>query len=87
MQIGIKPAMEIHGHLHEGHRQLGHQRGRGIYGGAATVPGHLGDLAQIVSRQPVDNAFLGSFNGRLRAECLNISWFLSLPDAQNKLNE
>lgn len=32
--------------------------------------------------KPVENAFIESFNGRLRDECLNIHQFLSLDDAQ-----
>ena len=32
-----------------------------------------------------DNAFIEAFNGRLRAECLNAHWFLSLADATEKL--
>jgi putative transposase len=32
--------------------------------------------------KPTDNAFIESFNGKLRAECLNQHWFLSLGDAQ-----
>jgi putative transposase len=32
--------------------------------------------------KPVENAFIESFNGRLRDECLNQHWFLSLPDAR-----
>lgn len=31
-----------------------------------------------------DNAFAESFNGNVRAECLNASWFLSLDDAVRK---
>jgi putative transposase len=31
--------------------------------------------------KPVDNAFVESFNGRLRDECLNASWFYSLAEA------
>ena len=31
-----------------------------------------------------DNAFVESFNGSFRAECLNASWFLSLADARAK---
>jgi putative transposase len=27
--------------------------------------------------KPTDNAFLESFNGKFRAECLNANWFLS----------
>lgn len=32
--------------------------------------------------KPVENAFIESFNGRLRDECLNQYWFLTLPDAR-----
>ena len=35
--------------------------------------------------KPTDNAFIESFNGKLRSECLNENWFLSLSDAQAKL--
>ncbi len=35
--------------------------------------------------KPTDNAFIESFNGKLRAECLNENWFLSLHDARDKL--
>jgi putative transposase len=35
--------------------------------------------------KPVENAFIESFNGRLRDECLNTSLFLSLTDAREKL--
>ena len=39
------------------------------------------------SRQgkPTDNAMVESFNGRLRQECLNEHWFMSLADAQGKI--
>ncbi len=32
--------------------------------------------------RPVENGFIESFNGRLRDECLNANWFLSLDDAK-----
>ena len=35
--------------------------------------------------KPTDNAFIESFNGRFRAECLNQHWFMSLADAREKL--
>lgn len=35
--------------------------------------------------KPTDNAFVESFNGRIRDECLNQHWFLSLEDAQTKI--
>jgi transposase InsO family protein len=34
--------------------------------------------------KPTDNAFIESFNGKLRAECLNAHWFMSLDDARRK---
>lgn len=34
----------------------------------------------------IDNPFIESFNGSLRDEYKNIHWFLSLEDAQDKLN-
>src|SRR5215207_3779404 len=37
--------------------------------------------------KPTDNAFIEAFNGRFRAECLNAHWFLSLADAQKKLED
>jgi len=33
----------------------------------------------------VENGFIESFNGRLRDECLNVEWFVSLDDAWQKL--
>ena len=35
--------------------------------------------------KPTDNAFIESFNGRFRQECLNEHWFLSLEDAGEKI--
>ena len=35
--------------------------------------------------KPVDNAFIESFNGSFRDECLNTNWFLSLEDAREKI--
>jgi putative transposase len=32
-----------------------------------------------------DNAYVESFNGSLRDECLNVNWFLSLEDARGKI--
>lgn len=36
--------------------------------------------------KPTDNAFIESFNGSFRYECLNVNWFLSLEDAREKIN-
>ena len=35
--------------------------------------------------KPTDNALIESFNGKLRQECLNQHWFLSLEDAAEKV--
>ena len=35
--------------------------------------------------KPTDNGLIEAFNGRLRAECLNENWFLSLDDAKTKV--
>jgi len=35
--------------------------------------------------KPTDNAYVESFNGSLRDECLNVNWFLSLEDARGKI--
>lgn len=34
--------------------------------------------------KPRDNAFIEAFNGRLRAECFNTHWLLTLEDARRK---
>jgi putative transposase len=34
--------------------------------------------------KPTDNAFIESFNGKFRSECLNANWFLSLDEALRK---
>ena len=35
--------------------------------------------------KPTDNPHIESFNGSFRDECLNLNWFLSLEDAQSKI--
>jgi putative transposase len=35
--------------------------------------------------KPTDNAYIESFNGRFRQECLNEHWFLTLEDARQKI--
>ena len=35
--------------------------------------------------KPTDNAFIESFNGRFRQECLNENWFLSWEDARERV--
>jgi putative transposase len=36
--------------------------------------------------KPTDNAYIESFNGSFRDECLNTNWFLSMEDARTKIN-
>jgi len=42
-------------------------------------------LCFIRPGRPVDNGFAESFNGRLRDECLNVSWLSTIWDANRKL--
>jgi putative transposase len=39
------------------------------------------ELVFIRPEKPIENAYIESFNGRLRDECLNQHWFTSLGDA------
>ncbi len=50
---------------------------------------HLNGVEFDFSRpgKPTDNAFIEAFNARLRAECLNASWFLSLADARERIED
>jgi putative transposase len=43
------------------------------------------ELAHIQPGKPVQNAYIESFNGRFRDECLNVSWFQNLWDARRKI--
>jgi putative transposase len=36
--------------------------------------------------KPTDNAYIEAFNSRLRQECLNTSWFLSMADARRRID-
>ncbi len=42
-------------------------------------------LEFIQPGKPVQNAYVESFNGRFRDECLNANWFTSLSDARRKI--
>ena len=37
--------------------------------------------------KPTDNAYIEAFNSRFRTECLNASWFLSLADARERIEQ
>jgi putative transposase len=43
------------------------------------------DVVHIQPGKPTQNAQVESFNGRLRDECLNVSWFWNLLDARRKI--
>ena len=44
------------------------------------------ELVHIRPGKPVENAHIESFNGRLREECLNVSWFRNLFDARRQID-
>lgn len=44
-------------------------------------------LSFIRPGKPIENAFAESFNGRLRDECLNTNWFLSLRHARDIIED
>jgi putative transposase len=46
---------------------------------------HRIELNHIEPGKPVQNAFIESFNGRLRDECLNTSWFRNLWEARRRI--
>jgi len=43
------------------------------------------ELIHIQPGRPMQNGYIESFNGRLRDECLNASWFVNLADARTKI--
>lgn len=57
-------------------------RGRAM---AAWSEEHGVRLQFIQPGKPTQNAYVESFNGRLRDECLNANWFTSLTDARRKI--
>ena len=42
-------------------------------------------LCFIRPGKPIENAYVESFNGKFRDECLNERWFVSLTDAQQQI--
>jgi putative transposase len=43
------------------------------------------EVVHIEPGRPVQNAFVESFHGKLRDECLNASWFANLFEARRKI--
>lgn len=62
--------------------------GRELTGKAMLTWAHRNSvtLRQIEPGKPNQNAYVESFNGRLRDECLNEHWFVSLAHAQAVIN-
>jgi putative transposase len=46
---------------------------------------HGVELHSIQPGRPTQNAYIESFNGRFRDECLNVNWFINLYDARRKI--
>ncbi len=44
-------------------------------------------LSFIRPGKPIENAYIESFNGRFRDECLNTNWFMSLKHAREVIEE
>jgi putative transposase len=44
-------------------------------------------LAFITPGKPVENAYIESFNGKFRDECLNEHWFMTLDNARKLIEE
>ena len=70
------------GHVRLGQRHRTDQHGDPAWSQQMRIEWHY-----IAPGKPTQNAFIESFNGRFRAECLNAHWFLSLADAQKKLED
>ena len=45
------------------------------------------DLCFIDKGKPTQNAFVESFNGKFRDECLNEEWFMNIGDARHKISK
>ena len=45
------------------------------------------DVVHIQPGKPTQNAYVESFHGRLREECLQVSWFQNLFDARRKITD
>lgn len=59
-------------------------RGRALDGWAFA---HGVELYFIDPGKPTQNAYIESFNGRFREECLNLNWFTSLDEAQRIIED
>lgn len=74
-------------------RQIGYPRTIRVDNGSEFISRDLdlwayaNDVTLDFSRpgKPTDNGFIEAFNSKLRAECLNAHWFLTLADAREKL--
>ncbi len=59
------------------------RRGSGSLGGTGNqAPGHHGGQRP---GKPVEKAYIESFNGKLREDCLSLHWFKTIEEAQEKI--
>ena len=72
--------------VHGKHRTIRVDNGPEFICKALDLGVYLNDVTLDFSRpgKPTDNAFIESFNGSFRAECLDAPWFLSLEDTRSK---
>ncbi|MEO1398632.1 MAG: IS3 family transposase, partial [Pseudomonadota bacterium] len=76
-------------------RQVGYPRAIRVDQGSEFISRDLGlwayqkDVILDFSRpgNPTDNAFIESFDGKFRTDCLNTHWFMSLDDARSKMEK
>ena len=76
-------------------RRNGHPKTIRVYNGSEFISRDLdvwayaNDIIRAFSRpgKPTGNGFIEAFNSKLRAECLNALWFLTLADAHEKLGD
>jgi len=71
-----------------GPRSIGCDNGPEFAGKALDLWAHQHAVALQFIRpgKPIENAFIESFNGKFRDECLSLHWFTSLTDAQHVID-
>lgn len=82
--ISMDQLKEIHGRIP---KRIKVDNGSEFISKALEKWAYENDVILCFSRpgKPTDNAFIESFNGSFRDECLNAHWFMSLADAKEKI--
>ena len=78
MSVGNSASAKPPLHLEEAIRPLGRQRAAEV----RTRTSAVSRLRFIRPGKPIENAYVESFNGKFRDECLNEHWLVSLADAK-----